>query len=81
MSAQIRLLEEFTSTEQQNSKHGIALFSLKIALEHLITSESADVSFEPFRTKNSSVEAIKINMPRTPRKVSVYNLEPNSAEP
>ena len=28
------MLEEFTSREQQNSKQGLALFSLKIALEH-----------------------------------------------
>jgi hypothetical protein len=47
------MLEEFTSREQQNSKQGLALFSLKIALEHLIRLEldTSDIADEPLLNK------------------------------
>jgi hypothetical protein len=54
------MLEEFTSREQQNSKQGLALFSLKIALEHLIGLDLAatDVVDEPEHLNKPGLDQI-----------------------
>lgn len=54
---QMRLLEEFTSKEQQNSREGLAFFSLKVALDHLVAMEIS--------TRLDSSEPVVV---RTPRK-------------
>lgn len=59
------MLEEFTSREQQNSKQGLALFSLKIALEHLIRFDpsDADVVDEPELLNKPGPNQIKMKNP------------------
>ena len=44
------MLEEFTSKEQQNSRDGLAFFSLKVALEHLIGMEFTSIESANART-------------------------------